>query len=60
MIKVSCEIHTYNDTAKQSIKIHNHWTDDSLVEIEVSGERFFVKGDELKAAVNNCMNTCKS
>ena len=59
MLKVSCQIETHNDEAKPSIKIHNHWNNNSLVELEINGERFAVKGNELKEAINNCMNTAR-
>ena len=59
MIKVTCELQTYHDTAKPSVKVHNHWNQTELVELEVNGERFVVKGTELIGAVKNCMNTVK-
>lgn len=59
MLKVTCEVGTYNDQAKPSVKVHNHWNNDNLVELEVNGERIVVKGKELKEAINNCMNTVK-
>jgi len=59
MIKVTCEVGTYNEPAKPSIRVHNHWNQEQLVELEVGGERFVVKGKELIEAVKNCMNTAK-
>lgn len=55
-VKVTCEIDTYNEPAKPSIKVHNHWNRDSFVELEVDGTRYIVDGKELKIAVDNCMN----
>lgn len=56
-VKVTCEIDTYNEPSKSSIRIHSHWNINKYVEIEVNGERFVVNGEELKVAVDNCMNT---
>ena len=55
-MRVTCEIDTYSDTAKPSIRIHSHWNQQNYVEIEIGGERYTVDGNELKTAVTNCMN----
>ena len=55
-VKVTCEINTYNEPSKPSIRIHSHWNRSRWVEIEVNGERIVVDGEELKTAVDNCMN----
>lgn len=55
-VRVTCEIDTYGETAKPSIRIHNHWNRADYVEIEVDGKRYSVNGKELKIAVDNCMN----
>ena len=57
MIKVSCELRDYSDPAKANIRVHNHWNSNSLVELEVNGERYTVKGSDLIEAAKNCMNT---
>lgn len=57
MIKVTCEVQDYSNPAKTSIRIHNHWSSNKQVEIEVDGERRTVNGKDLIEAVNNCMNT---
>lgn len=59
MIKVTCEVKTYNEPMKPSLKVHNHWNQRDYVELEVDGERFVIKGNELKEAINNCMNTAR-
>ena len=38
------------------IKVHNHWCDSNMVELEVDGERYVVSGRELKAAIDNALN----
>lgn len=55
-VKVTCEINTYNETARPSIRVHNHWNRSDYVELEVDGKRYEVSGKELKIAVDNCMN----
>lgn len=55
-IKVTCEVPTCSDTAKPSIRVHNHWNRNDLVEIEIDGKRYTVEGSGLKNAVDNCMN----
>lgn len=55
-VKVTCEINTCNEPSKPSIRIHSHWNRSRWVEIEVNGERIVVDGEELKTAVDNCMN----
>lgn len=53
---MTCEVPTVSDTAKPSIRVHNHWNRKDLVEIEVDGKRYTVEGNGLKNAVDNCMN----
>ena len=55
-VRVTCEVDTYNDMAKPSIRVHNHWNRNDYVELEVDGKRYAVSGKELKIAVDNCMN----
>lgn len=55
-VKVTCEISEYSDTAKPSIRVHNHWNSPDFVELEVEGKRYTVDGRQLKIAVDNCMN----
>lgn len=55
-IKVTCEVPECSDTAKASIRVHNHWNRKDLVEIEIDGKRYTVDGNSLKTAVDNCMN----
>lgn len=56
MIKVACEINDYSETEKPNIKIHSHWSNRSLIELEIDGTRYTVDGWELKRAIDNCMN----
>ena len=55
-IKVSCEINEYSEHAKPNIRVHSHWNDKSFVELEVEGKRYTVSGNQLKIAIDNCMN----
>ena len=55
-IKNTSQINTYNEPAKPSLKIHNHWNQREFVELEIEGERLVVSGLELKQAIDNCMN----
>lgn len=56
-VRVTCEVDTYNETAKPSIRMHNHWNRNDYVELEVEGKRYTVCGKQLKIAIDNCMNT---
>lgn len=56
-MKVTCEIQDYsNPKKKPNIRVHNSWLRGTLVEIEVEGSRYTVDGNEIKRAVDNCMN----
>ena len=62
MIKVNCEVETYNDGLefkKDMPKLHikNHWNRRNMVWIEVNGEKHLVVGNDLMEAIRNCMNT---
>ena len=54
-LKVTVEINEYSNPTKSLIRVHNHWNDGNMVELEVNGERYSVKGDDLKSAVSRCM-----
>ena len=55
-VKVTCEVQEMSDNAKTNIRVHNHWNSDRLVELEIEGERYTVAGNQLKIAIDNCMN----
>lgn len=57
LVKVTCQINDYSEPAKVSLKVHSHWNINRLVELEIGGERYTVNGNELKTAIDNCMNT---
>ena len=54
-MKITAEINDYSEPAKTHIRVHNHWNHGDMVELEVNGERYTVKGSELKSAINRCM-----
>lgn len=54
-MKITTEINDYSEPAKTPIRVHNHWSIGSFVELEVNGERYTVKGSELISAINRCM-----
>lgn len=56
MIKVTSQLTTYDDTARQSVKVHSHWSDKRKVVLEVEGQSVTVIGQDLKAAIDNAMN----
>ena len=56
MIKVTCELPDYSEPAKPSIRVHNHWCYNNLIEIEINGERYTVDASDLIAAVQNATN----
>jgi hypothetical protein len=54
-MKITAEINDYSEPAKTHIRVHNHWKNGGMVELEVNGERYTVKGSELISAINRCM-----
>lgn len=57
-MKITAEINDYSEPAKTPIRIHNHWNRGDMVELEVNGERYTVKGSELISAISRCtLNT---
>lgn len=57
-MKVTCEINDYSKPAQPCIKIHNAWGDSGKVELEIKGERYVVKADELISAVIRAKLNC--
>lgn len=57
MVKVNCEIREYSGETKLDLKIHNHFPTKNLVTLEIDGKFYTVDGNDLKTAVDNCMNT---
>lgn len=57
LVKVTCQIHDYSEPTKEEMKIHSHWNINRFVELEIDGKRYTVNGNELKTAIDNCMNT---
>ena len=55
-IKNTSEVNTYNEPAKPSLRVHSHWNRREFVEIQIGEERFVVVGEDLKRAIDNCMN----
>lgn len=56
-LKVTCRLDDYSEPAMPSVLIHSHWNDEELVKLEVDGKKYTVDGEQLKKAVDNCMNT---
>ena len=56
-MKVTTEINDYSEPAKIPIRVHSHWEYGHMVELEVNGERYTVKGRELISAINRCMRS---
>ena len=54
-MKITAKINDYSEPAKTPILVHNHWNYGDMVELEVNGERYTVKGSELISAINRCM-----
>ena len=58
-VKVTCELQTYDDPAKPSIRINSHWNLRDRVEIVVKDEKITVLVKDIIAAVENCTNTAR-
>lgn len=56
-LKVTCRLNDYSEPAMPSVIINAHWNNQKLVELEVDGKKYTVDGEQLKKAVDNCMNT---
>ena len=54
-MKITAEINDYSNPSKTPIRVHNHWNYGDMVELEVNGERYTVKGSELISAINRCL-----
>lgn len=55
-MKVTCEIDDYSTPAQPKIKVYNALCySDEMVELEVEGKRYTVKGTELIGAINKCL-----
>lgn len=57
-MNVTCEINDYSKPSKVNIRVHNVWAQSDMVELEVNGERYTVKGTELISAINRCLLNC--
>ena len=57
MIKVTNEVSTYDDPAKASIRVYSHWNDSDRVVIEINDYKVTVLAEEMKAAIDNAVNT---
>ncbi len=55
-IKVTCQVDNYDDPQKASIKIDNHWVDNTMIVITVGEQERTVLGRDLITAIRNCMN----
>ena len=55
-MKVTTELRDYSNPTMPVIKIHDHWNNRNMVEIEVEGKRYTVLADEVKRAVDNATN----
>ncbi len=57
MIKVTCTVQNYDNPAKEDLKVHSHWHQKEMVELEINGQRYTVLARDVEAAVKNCTNT---
>lgn len=58
-IDITCNVKTYDTPQKAPIRVHSHWHDRTMVELEIVGvgERYTVVGKDLITAIENAMNT---
>lgn len=57
MINVECEVKSYDAQADNIVIVKNHWNDRDMVVIKIGDVKVQVKGSEMKAAIDNAMNT---
>lgn len=55
-IEVTVAVKTYDETKPEKIYIHSHWNDRDMVKIKIGGKEVVVLGEDLKSAIDNCMN----
>ena len=54
-MNVTCEINDYSNPSQPKIRVHNAWCFSDMVELEVEGKRYTVKGTELIGAIHKCL-----
>jgi len=57
MVKITCQLNDYSEPHKATLRVHNHWNSDRLIEIEIEEKRYTVSGNDMIEAIKNCMNT---
>ena len=57
MIEVKNIIKTYEDSKQETVCVKSHWNRDNLIVLEVADSTVTLDGPELKAAIDNAMNT---
>lgn len=55
-VKTICQIESYDEPAKPSIKMHNHCNRNNMVVLEVGGKTVTVLAADLEKAIQNCTN----
>ena len=58
-IKNTSEVQGYSGklVPTEKITVASHWNRNDIVEILIGDKNLFVSGQELKLAIENCMNT---
>jgi hypothetical protein len=65
MIKVSSEVTIYETNGKENsvpmpvLSVASHWNRDSLVILEIAGQKVTVSAKDLQAAITNATNTVR-
>lgn len=57
MIKVKCEVNTYDKPKKPLVLVRSHWNRNSMIVIEIGDIEVTVIAEDLKAAIDNATNT---
>jgi len=55
-IKNNSEVKTYDDSKPEKVTVNSHWNQRSFVEILIGKQKVVVDGNDLKTAIDNCMN----
>lgn len=55
-IKNTAVVQTQNDSAVPDLHVHSHWNNQKIVSIVVDDKTYHVLGEDLKRAIDNCMN----
>ena len=49
-------VKTYEESKQEQIKVQSHWNRENLIVLTVGENQVTIVGEDLKRAIDNCMN----